>query len=51
MKKLAAIAGFIALGLSPSFEDLKQSPEDAPKIFLYYAVAIVLIYFGLWDGG
>ena len=51
MKKLAAIAGFVTLGLSPSFEDIKQSPEDLPKIVIYYAVAVVLIYFGLWDGG
>lgn len=49
MGKLIAVLGFIVLGLSPSFEDFKQSPEDRPKMFVYYAVAITMIYFGL-DG-
>jgi hypothetical protein len=51
MNRIVAVVGFVVLGLSPSFEDIKQSPEDLPKIVGYYAVAIALIWAGLWDGG
>jgi len=47
--KLLAIAGFIVLGLSPSFLDWKQSPEYRHLFILYYVIAVVLIFAGL-DG-
>jgi hypothetical protein len=48
-RKVMAVAGFVALGLSPSFEDWKQSPEDRPKMVAFYAVGIALIWFGLFQ--
>ncbi len=47
LKTLAALAGFLILGLSPSFVDWKQSPELHGEVILYYAVALALIYFGV----
>jgi hypothetical protein len=49
MNKLAAIAGFVILGLSPSFLDWQESPEKRHLILGYYAVAVALIWFGLWE--
>lgn len=46
-RKLSALVGFVVLGLSPSFEDWKQSPEDRRKIIGFYAVGLVLVYYGL----
>ncbi len=46
-RKIAALAGFIALGLSPSFVDWQQSPEKRSQIVLFYAVGLGLIYLGL----
>lgn len=49
MDKLLALSGFLALGLSPSFIDWRQSEGgDRKLIIAYYAVAIFLIYAGLW---
>jgi hypothetical protein len=47
-QKAAAMTGFIVFGLSPSFEDFKQSPEDRPKMIWYYVVGLSLIYVGLF---
>lgn len=49
LKQGAALAGFVILGLSPSFMDWKQSPDRTSHAeFLgYYAVAIVLIWYGV----
>lgn len=47
MQKLIAIAGFIILGLSPSFMDWQESPELRKQMIAYYSVAAVLIYVGL----
>ncbi len=47
-RKLLAMVGFVALGLSPSFVDWRESPADRRKIVAYYAVALALIYFGLF---
>jgi hypothetical protein len=47
-RKLLAIGGFVALGLSPSFEDWFQSPQDRPKMVAFYAVGIALIWVGLF---
>jgi hypothetical protein len=45
--KLVAILGFVAFSLSPSFIDWKEAPESRHWFVLYYAVGIVLVYFGL----
>ena len=47
-RKLATIAGFIVLGLSPSFIDWQQSPEKRNQILVYYGIAVFLIWYGLW---
>lgn len=44
-----AVAGFVALGLSPSFEDWFQTPKDRPKMLAFYAVGIALIWCGLFQ--
>ena len=41
--------GFIVLGLSPSFEDWKQSPQDRKQMVAFYIVAIGLIYYGVFS--
>ena len=46
-RKVAALAGFIVLGLSPSFVDWEQSPDKHKQILLFYGVGLALIYFGL----
>lgn len=46
-RKLSAVAGFVVLGLSPSFLDWKQSPEERSKIVGFYLVGVVLIWYGL----
>ena len=43
------MVGFIALGLSPSFIDWKQSPEYRHQFIIYYIVAFILVFAGL-DG-
>jgi uncharacterized membrane protein YccC len=49
LNKLAAVAGFVVLGLSPSFLDWQESPEKRPQMIAYYGIAIVLIWVGLGD--
>jgi hypothetical protein len=53
VSKLLALAGFLALALSPSFVDWQQSPELRKEMVVYYAVAIVLVYLGMdgWING
>jgi hypothetical protein len=46
-RKLAALAGFLALGLSPSFVDWQQSPGKRWQIVAYYAGAVALLYYGV----
>jgi hypothetical protein len=48
-RKVLGIVGFVVLGLSPSFEDWKQSPEDRPKMIAFYAVAVALIWCGIFQ--
>jgi hypothetical protein len=48
-QKLLAVLGFVVLGLSPSFEDWLQSPEDRPKMLAFYGVGIALIWLGLFQ--
>ncbi len=49
--KVGLMIGLVILGLSPSFIDWEQSPEFHWQFVAYYAVALSLIAFGLWDGG
>lgn len=46
-RKIAALLGFVTLGLSPSFVDWQQSPEKRGQILFFYAVGLSLIYIGL----
>ncbi len=46
-RKAAALAGFVVLGLSPSFVDWQESPDKRRQIVIFYAVGLALIYFGL----
>ena len=46
-KRISALAGFIVLGLSPSFVDWQQSPEKRGQIVFFYAVGLTLIWIGL----
>lgn len=46
-KTLAALAGFVVLGLSPSFVDWQQSPEKRGQIVGFYAAGLALIWFGV----
>lgn len=48
MNVLAAMLGFLVLGLSPSFVDWEQSPEKHAQIVVYYSVALGLLYLGLF---
>jgi hypothetical protein len=50
MRTLAAMTGFLILGLSPSFVDWEQSPDKRGQIVLYYTAALGLIYFGMFRG-
>ena len=45
-RKLLALAGFVILGLSPSFVDWQQSPAQRPRMAAFYAAAVILIYIG-----
>jgi len=47
MKTTVALAGFIVLGLTPSFIDWQQSPEKRWEMVAYYVVALALLYWGL----
>lgn len=49
-KKAAALAGFVIMGLSPSFVDWNQSPDQRPKMLAFYAVGLGLVYWGLLSG-
>ena len=44
---VAALAGFVILGLSPSFLDWHQSPERRGQFVAFYAVGLALVYVGL----
>lgn len=46
-RKVAALAGFIMLGLSPSFMDWQQSPEKRKQFLVFYGVAGGLFWYGL----
>ncbi len=46
-KQLVGLAGFVVLGLSPSYVDWQQSPDKRKQMVLFYAVAVGLIYYGV----
>jgi hypothetical protein len=46
-RKLAALAGFAMLGLSPSFMDWQQSPDKHGQFLMFYTVAGGLFWYGL----
>lgn len=45
-RKALALAGFVVLGLSPSFVDWQESPERRRQIVAFYAVGLLLVYVG-----
>lgn len=47
-KAIPAMAGFVVMGLSPSFVDWEQSPDKRKQMYIFYGVAFVLIYIGLF---
>jgi hypothetical protein len=48
-KAVVAMAGFVILGLSPSFVDWEQEPEKRPQMIAFYGVALACIWFGLFN--
>jgi len=48
--QLAGMAGFVALGLSPSFVDFQQEKNTSRRLLIvgYYAFALALIWFGVF---
>jgi hypothetical protein len=42
-----ALAGFVVMGLSPSFVDWNQSPEKRPQMIGFYGAGLGLVWFGL----
>lgn len=49
-RTLAGMAGFVVLGLSPSFVDWQQSPDKRKQIIVFYAIGLALIWFGVFRG-
>ena len=47
-KAIPAMAGFMIMGLSPSFIDFQQSPEKRTQMYLFYGVGLALIFLGLF---
>ncbi len=47
-RQAVGLAGFVILGLSPSFVDWQQEPKKRPAIVLFYVVAVALIYVGVF---
>lgn len=46
-RSVTALAGFVVLGLSPSYIDWTQSPEKRKQMVAFYAVGVILVYAGL----
>lgn len=49
-RKTTALAGFVILGLSPSYVDWMQEPHKRPQMVAFYAAGLTLIYFGILAG-
>jgi hypothetical protein len=47
--KFSALAGFVVLGLSPSYVDWEQEPEKRPQMVAFYLVGLALIYYGILE--
>jgi hypothetical protein len=47
-KAIPAMAGFVIMGLSPSFVDWQQAPEKRKEMLLFYGIGLTLIYLGLF---
>ncbi len=47
-RKAVGMAGFVVLGLSPSFVDWQQSPARRWQIVLFYIGGLALIYLGVF---
>lgn len=46
-RKLATLAGFLFLGLSPTYIEWQEQPARRPEIAAYYGVAVGLFWYGL----
>lgn len=46
-RQVAALAGFVILGLSPSFVDWQEAPEKRPQMVGFYLAAGALIFYGV----
>ena len=46
----AGLAGFVVLGLSPSFVDWQTDPDKRKQIVVFYAVGLVLVWLGVFKG-
>jgi hypothetical protein len=46
-KTAIGLAGFVILGLSPSYIDWLQEPEKRVQMVGFYTVAVALIYWGV----
>lgn len=49
-RTVSGLAGFVVLGLSPSFVDWQQSPNERGKILAFYGVGLALIWLGVFRG-
>lgn len=47
-KQALALLGFVVLGASPSFVDWQESPSKRKQMVAFYALALALIYFGVF---
>jgi hypothetical protein len=50
MRELAALAGFVVLGLSPSFVDWQEQPDKRRQMVAFYATGAALIWLGVLRG-
>jgi hypothetical protein len=46
-RKIAALGGFVMLGLTPSFMDWQQSPDKHVQFVSFYVIAGGLFWYGL----
>jgi hypothetical protein len=47
-RRALALAGFVVLGLSPSFVDWQEAPEQRGRMVAFYAVGLLLVYVGVF---
>lgn len=46
-RKIAAVAGFVILGLSPSYVDWQKFPDQRKNMLVFYGVGTGLICYGV----